>query len=124
MYLITGFIYQEKVTVTWFFVKLVFIILIFCASTLLSIFIVYISQFHTRMKTVNLSNVKMLDGMHEGLLILSKQDQITMLCNKSARKLFTRAIQRFSKIDTESGAFNCSRRTNDNDSYSRDEEIR
>ena len=35
--------------------------------------IIYISNLHTKLTTTNVENVKLLDGMHEGLLILSKK---------------------------------------------------
>ena len=44
----------------------------------------YISMLHKRIKSNNTQNVKLLDNMHEGLLILSKTDKATMFCNKSA----------------------------------------
>ena len=37
------------------------------------IVLLYIFNLHKKMKTQNDQNVKLLDGMHEGLLILSKQ---------------------------------------------------
>ena len=40
--------------------------------TLVSMVFVYISDLHHELHTTNTENVKLLDGMHEGLLILSK----------------------------------------------------
>ena len=54
--------------------------------------IMYISMLHKRIKSNNTQNVKLLDNMHEGLLILSKTDKTTMFCNKSAQKFLTRSI--------------------------------
>jgi hypothetical protein len=62
---------------------------------MLSMISLYISQLHQRMKTLNTANIKLLNGMHEGLLILSKaetSDYSIMFCNKSAAKVFTGAI--------------------------------
>ena len=47
----------------------------------------YVSDLHTRLATTNIENEKLLDGMHEGLLILSKNDRKAMFCNKPAQKL-------------------------------------
>ena len=43
--------------------------------------ILYISELHNRMNILNESNIKLLDGMHEGLLILSKTTNLSMFCN-------------------------------------------
>ena len=48
------------------------------------------------MRVFNVENVKMLDGMHEGLLILTKSSASTpniMFCNRSAEKLLSRAMR-------------------------------
>jgi hypothetical protein len=55
--------------------------------TVLSMIFVYIFKLHKDMHTTNTENVRLLDGMHEGLLILSKKDQEVMFCNKPAKKL-------------------------------------
>ena len=44
----------------------------------------YISHLHKKLATTNVENVKLLDGMHEGLLILSKEGRKTMFCNRPA----------------------------------------
>ena len=49
----------------------------------IAIIILYISILHGKMKTQNDENIKLLDGMHEGLLILSKKDEKRIIfCNK------------------------------------------
>ena len=58
---------------------------IFC--TLISATLIYISKLHNKLDTVNVENVKLLDGMHEGLLIISKKEKSTMFCNKPAQKI-------------------------------------
>ena len=39
----------------------------------IAIIILYISILHGKMKTQNDENIKLLDGMHEGLLILQER---------------------------------------------------
>ena len=56
-------------------------VFLFLSMSLLAILIRYISTLHERMKTYNLANIKLLDGMHEGLLILSKASRTPMFCN-------------------------------------------
>ena len=51
--------------------------------------VIYISRLHTKLTTTNKENEKLLDGMHEGVLILSKKERLTMFCNKPAQKLLS-----------------------------------
>ena len=69
----------------------------FFACMLLAITIVYIQDLHSNLTTVNADNLKLLNGMHEGLLILSKDEENRqiMFCNATVKKL----IQNFALID-------------------------
>ena len=74
--------------VTSFFVIFFF----FFGLTLTGMIIIYISQLHAQLKFSNEENVKLLDGMHEGLLIFNRgssaEEKKIMFCNSPARKLF------------------------------------
>ena len=62
--------------------KIALMIGVFFVNSLLAILILYISSLHARMKVCNTENIKLLDGMHEGLLILSKSTAKSVLfCN-------------------------------------------
>ena len=62
---------------------------------------VYISELHTKMQTITDSNLRLLNGMHEGLLILSNTKMmdssgqnnsnraVVRLCNSQAKKLIS-----------------------------------
>ena len=66
----------------------------FFVNSLIAAIISYITQLHGRIKTSNVENIKMLDAMHEGLLILSKSpDNRMMFCNKPAQKLLMKTIE-------------------------------
>ena len=61
----------------------------FVACCCFAMVAIYISKLNTKLATTNRENEKLLDGMHEGLLILSKRDRETMFCNRPAQKLIT-----------------------------------
>ena len=66
--------------------------------SLIALVLMYISSLHARMKIFNVENIKLLDGMHEGLLILSNSTaRSVMFCNNPAQKLLIRAIEYFEK---------------------------
>ena len=61
---------------------------------LFSQIILYISTLHNKIKGYNEENIKLLDGMHEGLCILKKtarfadeEESQVLFCNRPARKL-------------------------------------
>ena len=47
-------------------------IIVFLSISTISMIMLYISELHLKMKIMNIENAKLLDGMHEGVLILSK----------------------------------------------------
>ena len=70
---LTGFKIQQKILlVTGMF-------LLICTVAMA---IVYTYELQTKLKDLNGENIKLLDGMHEGLLILSKSNKNVMFCNK------------------------------------------
>ena len=44
------------------------------------------------MNSLNQSNMKLLDGMHEGLLIISRKNKEVMFCNKPSQKFLEKAL--------------------------------
>ena len=46
--------------------------------------IVYISQLQTKLVKTSTENIKVLDRMHEGVLIFSKETQSVIFCNEPA----------------------------------------
>ena len=63
-------IFKESFTFLIIFRKLAIALGQFCILSIFAMIFQYISNLHQRMKIVNLENVKLLDGMHEGLIIL------------------------------------------------------
>ena len=74
-------VYEEKINLPLFVIKLAMVAGTFAINALLSMILMYISSLHSRMKSSTLENTKLLDAMHEGLLILSKADNESMFCN-------------------------------------------
>ena len=67
----------------------------FSSITLVAMMIRKISELNVKMKNNLVENMKLLDGMHEGLLILSKAQQDVLFCNRPAQKLLVGAINYF-----------------------------
>ena len=55
---------------------------LFFVITIIAMIILYISSLHDRMNINNIANIKLLDSMHEGLLIRSKSDKKVLFCNR------------------------------------------
>ena len=79
----------EKFLMTaWFFM------LIGLFATILK----YIISLHDRIFAFNTENIKLLDGMHEGLLILSSPHRKVLFSNKPSQKLLTSALNAKSSV--------------------------
>ena len=66
---------------------IVILVIFSIAIMLTSMGFLYIVDLHQELHTTNTENVKLLDGMHEGLVILSKTSHEVMFCNKPAKSL-------------------------------------
>ena len=60
---------------------------VFVSQAGMAILVVFIGDLNQRRTNALLANIRLLDGMHEGLLILSKSSQNTMFINNAATKL-------------------------------------
>ena len=80
-----------------FLIKLGIVAGTFIINAILSMMFLYISSLHSRMRSFNVENTKLLDAMHEGLLILSKADNESMFCNFPAQKLLNGAVEFYEK---------------------------
>ena len=70
----------------------------------LAIMLEYIGRLHARMNITNKENMRLLDGMHEGLLIVKKEEQkVIMFCNRPAQKLFHGAISKIVEVFDKNG---------------------
>lgn len=59
---------------------------------LTSVGIRYIFQLQSKIALTNKENIRLLDGMHEGVLILHKRTNDIIFCNKPAQQLLSRFI--------------------------------
>ena len=56
--------------------------------------VIFISRLQEKRKNSDMQNVRLLDGMHEGLLILNKADNAMMLSNFTAVKILRNFLLR------------------------------
>ena len=63
--------YLREPTVTYIVTNAVLILLTFFFMCLVGMLSIYVMELQSRLFTSNVENLKLLDGMHEGLLILS-----------------------------------------------------
>lgn len=65
--------------IIWLTSVLVFLLFLTAAG------IRYIFQLQSKISLTNAENIRLLDGMHEGVLILSKRTNDIIFCNKPAQ---------------------------------------
>ena len=65
------------------------LILYFFAICAISMIVNYIRKLHNSLSSANEDNLRLLDGMHEGLLILNtnEKDPGVMFCNFQVKKI-------------------------------------
>ena len=85
-------VYNERLTFGSVIERTMLALFLFILSAMFSQMILYISTLHSKLKSFNSENIKLLDGMHEGLLILSKTQKTVMFCNKPSQKFLEAAI--------------------------------
>ena len=67
---------------------------------------VHISEIHEKLHFTNEENIKLLNGMHEGVLILERDPSVendVMFCNLPALKLINKFLGKFRKSGISSG---------------------
>lgn len=94
LFVIEPVLFLKPLSLKYISFTLMIVLIYFIVTTILSMVFVYISELHTEMHTTNRENVKLLDGMHEGLLILSKSNQKVMFCNSPAEKLIKNFLRK------------------------------
>lgn len=75
---------------------IVMIGIFFFFATFIVMVLNYIQEINNKLRLSNLSNVEMLNGMHEGVMILSKEDTEKaklLFVNHTARKLIKQFLQ-------------------------------
>ena len=94
-FLVMYFIYEQQITLALTILKVISTCITFFTNSLFLALFQYINKMHLRMESQHIENTKMLDGMHEGLLIISKMNNDLMFCNNSAQKLLGAAIENY-----------------------------
>ena len=85
-------VYHEISSLESAFNEGIYIVSLLVVNIIFATLFVYIASLHDRMRRMILQNAKLLNGMHEGLLILSKLDQSILFVNRPAQKLLTSVI--------------------------------
>ena len=84
MFLTLPIIFKHPLTFGAATTKTSFCALLFVISMIIAGLILYVSKLHGRMNVTITENMRLLDGMHEGLLIVSKEEKGIMFCNRPA----------------------------------------
>lgn len=85
-------IYEKELDLSFCLQSMIAIVVSFLMNTSIAILCKFIADLQKRLKQVNHENVKMLHGMHEGLLILAKSTKKLLFCNSTAEKLLSKAL--------------------------------
>ena len=98
-FIVSTHVYNAALTVESVFKDLIYIISLLVFNLIFATLFAYLASLQERMRSTILQNAKLLNGMHEGLLILSKLDKSILFVNRPAQKLLKNIID-FSQKQT------------------------
>ena len=87
IFLIDGAVYERGFSFGKLFILMLFVIVIFIGAAVFASIVVHISNVHAKLHTANRENTKILNGMHEGVLILSSKLEKIMFNNHPTNKI-------------------------------------
>ena len=94
--IVPGVFFMQEMTMSSLILKTSFVLTAFLTNVLFASALIYISTLQKKMKSINKQNLRLLDGMHEGLLIVSKAQENSsreaLYCNEMASKLLLGGI--------------------------------
>ena len=80
-------VFNDKMKLGKAIVSAVYILALHFVNSLTATLFLYITELHGKLHQLILENIRLLNGMHEGLLILSKIDQSFLFVNRPVQKL-------------------------------------
>ena len=95
--IVPGIFFMQEMTLSSLVLKTSFVLTAFLTNVLFASALIYISTLHEKVNSINQQNLRLLDGMHEGLLIISKAQESSssseaLYCNEMAAKLLLGGI--------------------------------
>lgn len=82
-------IYKVPLALGTIIVNIFLIVAFFTAAIMVSMVIIYISQLHATLEFTNSEHIKLLNGMHEGVLIFNDTQDQFVFCNRQAKKILS-----------------------------------
>ena len=73
--------------------KVVFVVGVFMLVSIHAAVLLNFSKLHLGLSKVNESNIKLLDSMPQGVLVLSQESKEVIFCNTAAQTVLSRAVR-------------------------------
>ena len=93
-----GWVHDLPLSMLSYMTYALFAIGFFAMEFMLAMLLFYIAELTKKLQVANFSNIRLLDGMHEGVLIISKTEKRVMFCNQPAQKLLNGVLNQFKPI--------------------------
>lgn len=87
LFVIQPFLFNGDLNLAKTIVSIAFVLSLHLVDSLTATLFLYIAELHGKLHQLILENIRLLNGMHEGLLILSKTDQSILFVNRPVQKL-------------------------------------
>ena len=96
MFMVLSVVYNRPLTIREIALYIVTALALLFVSTLMNVMLIFCSEIYLRLQVADKASVNLLNGMHEGVIILSHasndQPHYFLYCNKSAQKMISQSV--------------------------------
>lgn len=92
-YIVNTYVYDTELTIPMVVEKALYAAGVFTIVSTHATALLHFSKLHQGLSTVNESNIKLLDSMSQGVLVLSQENKQAIFCNTAAQTVLSRAVR-------------------------------
>ena len=89
--------YRDPLTNSKIFTELASVMILFIANTTVTFCSLYVRDLHAKLGKLITENIKLLNRMHEGILIISKKSKSVVFANKPASEFLNNSCNESKK---------------------------
>ena len=93
LFVIKPFVFNDPLNLAKTIMSIAYVLALHLVNSLTATLFLYIAELHGKLHQLILENIRLLNGMHEGLLIISKTDQSILFVNRPVQKLLKNSLK-------------------------------
>ena len=96
-FVVQTIVYRDPLTKSKIFTELASLLFLYVVITVMTFLFLYVRDLHGKMGKLIVENIKLLNRMHEGILIISKKDNSVVFANKPASEFLNNSCNESKK---------------------------